>query len=117
MGTKAGRLMKHNQSGMPLIGVVITLAVVGVFIYAGLKLIPMYTEFYALKPALAAMANEDGIPSKSAADVRRSLEKRLNLSYVGGIKRDNIKIERKGAGWLVTVEYENRRDMIANLDV
>jgi len=109
--------MKHKQSGMTLIGFVIALAVAGVFVYVGMKLIPMYTEFYSLKQALSAMANEDGIANKSAADVRRSLEKRLNLSYVGGIKRDNVKIERKGASWMVTVDYENRRDMIANLDV
>lgn len=109
--------MKHKQSGMTLIGFVITLAVAGVFIYVGMKLVPMYSEFYSLKQTLSAMANEDGIANKSAADVRRSLEKRLSLSYVDGIKRDNVKIERKGASWMVTVDYENRRDMIANLDV
>lgn len=109
--------MKHKQRGMTLIGFVIVLAVAGLFIYVGMKLIPMYTEFYSVKKALAAMANEDGIANKSAADVRRSLEKRLSLSYAGTIKREHVKIERQGPGWMVTIAYENRRELIANLDV
>ena len=44
--------MKRTQSGMTLIGFVIVLAVVGVFIYMGMKLIPMYSEYYAVKQAL-----------------------------------------------------------------
>ena len=106
-----------KQRGMTLIGFVITLSVAGLFVYVGMKLIPMYTEFYSVKKALAAMANEDGIANKSAADVRRSLEKRLGLSYADTIKRDHVKVERHGQGWLVTIQYENRRPLIANLDV
>lgn len=109
--------MKHKQRGMTLIGFVMVLAIAGLFIYVGMKLIPMYTEFYSVKKALAAMANEDGIANKSAADVKRSLAKRLNMSYAGTIKSEHVKVERKGPGWFVTVEYENRRELIANLDV
>lgn len=109
--------MKHQQRGMTLIGFVISLAIAGLFIYVGMKLIPMYSEFYSVKKALAAMSNEDGIANKSAADIRRSLERRLNLSYAGTIKREHVKVERQGAGWMITVDYENRRELIANLDV
>ena len=109
--------MKHKQRGMTLIGFVISLAIAGLFIYVGMKLIPMYTEFYSVKKALAAMANEDGIATKSAADVKRSLSKRLSMSYATNIKSEHVKVERQGTGWMVTVDYENRRELIANLDV
>ena len=35
--------MKRNQSGLTFIGFVIVLAVAGLFIYVGMKLVPMYT--------------------------------------------------------------------------
>ena len=109
--------MKKQQRGMTMIGFILSLAIAGLFIYVGMKLIPMYSEFYSVKKALAAMGNEDGIANKSASEVRRSLNKRLSLSYATNIKNEHIKVERQGAGWMVTVNYENRREMIGNLDV
>ena len=36
--------MKRTQRGMTLISFIIVLAVVGVFVYMGMKLLPMYSE-------------------------------------------------------------------------
>ena len=44
--------MKRTQSGMTLIGFVVVLAVVGLFIYVGMKVIPMYTEYYGVRQAM-----------------------------------------------------------------
>ena len=43
--------MKRTQSGITLIGFVVVLAVVGLFAYVGMKLFPMYSEFYGVKSA------------------------------------------------------------------
>ena len=109
--------MKSKERGITLIGFVISLAIAGLFIYVGMKLIPMYTEFYSVKKALAAMGTEGNLANKSSAEVKNVLFKRLNMSYATTIKRDHVKIERQGTGWMVTVDYENRRELIANLDV
>jgi hypothetical protein len=109
--------MKRNQSGLTFIGFVIALAVAGLFIYVGMKLVPMYTEFYSLKKALASLANEDGVANKSAGQVEELLFKRLYRSYALNIKHDDVKVERRETSWIVIVDYENRRPLIANLDV
>jgi hypothetical protein len=109
--------MKRNQSGLTFIGFVIVLAVAGLFIYVGMKLVPMYTEFYSLKKALASLANEDGVANKSAGQVEELLFKRLYMSYALNIKHDDVKVERRETSWIVIVDYENRRPLIANLDV
>ena len=109
--------MKRNQSGLTFIGFVIVLAVAGLFIYVGMKLVPMYTEFYAVKKALASLANEDGIANKSAGEVEKMFFKRLYMSYALTVKNDNVKVERRETSWIVIVDYENRRPLIANLDV
>jgi hypothetical protein len=109
--------MKRNQSGLTFIGFVIVLAVAGIFIYVGMKLVPMYTEFYSVKKALASLANEDGIANKSAGQVEELFFKRLYMSYALNVKHDHVKVEHRETSWIVIVDYENRRPLIANLDV
>ena len=109
--------MKRTQGGMTLIGFIIVLAVAGVFIYTGMKVIPMYSEYYAVKQALAGLSEEPEITQKSPAQVQDLFFRRLYISYAENVKPANVKIARKDAGYLMTVDYEVRKPLIANLDV
>jgi hypothetical protein len=109
--------MKRTQRGMTLIGFIITLAVVGVFVYMGMKTIPMYSEFYAVKQALNGLATEPGVTDKDPAKIKDLFFRRLYISYADNIKAEHVKVVRKEAGYLMTVEYEVRKPLIANLDV
>lgn len=109
--------MKRTQRGMTLIGFIITLAVVGLFVYMGMKTIPMYSEFYAVKQALNGLASEPGVTDKDPAKIKDLFFRRLYISYADNIKAEHVKVVRKDAGYLMTVEYEVRKPLIANLDV
>jgi len=109
--------MKRTQSGMTLIGFVIVLAVVGLFAYVGMKLIPMYSEYYAVKQALKGLAAEPGIADQDPAKIQDLFFRRLYISYAEDVKPENVKIKRVDAGWQMDVNYELRKPIIANLDV
>ena len=109
--------MKRTQGGMTLIGFIIVLAVAGVFIYTGMKVIPMYSEYYAVKQALAGLSEEPEITQKSPAQIQDLFFRRLYISYAENVKPANVKIARKDAGYLMTVDYEVRKPLFANLDV
>ncbi|WP_408950445.1 DUF4845 domain-containing protein [Lysobacter sp. Hz 25] len=109
--------MKRNQSGITLIGFILLLAVVGVFAYMGMKLVPMYTEFYSVKRSLADLAKEPGASQMDSGKVRTLLFRRFEMSYVESVKPTNVKIVRNDEGIQVAVAYEVRRPLIANLDV
>ena len=109
--------MKGKQSGMTLIGFILVLGVVGVFVYMGMKLIPMYSEYYAVKQALNGLASEPGVAEKDPARLKDLFFRRLYISYADNIKAEHVKVVRKDAGYLMTVEYEVRKPLIANLDV
>ena len=109
--------MKRAQGGMTLIGFIIVLAVAGVFIYMGMKVIPMYSEFYAVKEALQGLAGEPEIASKDPAEIEKLFFRRLDISYADTVEPEHVKIVRKDAGYLMTVKYEVRTPLIANLDV
>lgn len=108
--------MKRTQRGMTLIGFVMVLAVAGVFIYMGMKLIPMYSEYYAVKQAMEGLSQE-GAGGYDAAKVKDFFFRRLDMSYSENVKPQDVKLVRKDSGWLMTVDYEVRRPLIANIDV
>lgn len=110
-------MMNRKQSGMTMLGFLITLAVVMFFLYTGMKVVPMYTEFYSVKKALAGLAAEPGITSKSKEQVRDLFFRRLYMSYANNVKTDALKIESTDQGLMMTVDYEQRRELLANLDV
>jgi hypothetical protein len=112
-----GKAMKRTQSGMTLIGFVIVLAVVGLFAYIGMKLIPMYSEYYAVKSALKGLSAEPGIADQDPAKIQDLFFRRLYISYAENVKPENVKIKRVDAGWQMDVNYEVRKPIISNLDV
>lgn len=109
--------MKRTQRGMTLIGFIIVLAVAGVFIYMGMKVIPMYSEYYAVKQALKGLSEEPEIAQKDPGTIKDLFFRRLYVSYAENVKSQNVKITRKDAGYSIVVDYEVRRPLIANLDV
>jgi hypothetical protein len=114
---KRGKAMKRTQSGMTLIGFVVVLAVVGLFAYIGMKLIPMYSEFYAVKQALKGLQAEPGIANRDPAKIQDLFFRRLYISYAENVKPEDVDIKRIDNGWQMDVNYEVRKPIISNLDV
>ncbi|GAB3354824.1 DUF4845 domain-containing protein [Lysobacter tyrosinilyticus] len=109
--------MKRTQRGMSLIGFILVLGVVGVFAYMGMKVIPMYSEFYSVKQSLNGLANEPGVASMDSEHIRSLFFRRMDVNYSENVKPENVKFQRRETGWQMTVNYEVRRPLIANLDV
>jgi len=109
--------MRRKQKGITLLGFIIGLAVAGVFIYMGMKVIPMYSEYYSVKQALEGLSKEPDITASSPRQVQDLFFRRLDISYADNVKPKHVKISRKDSGYLMTVDYEVRKPLIANLDV
>lgn len=108
--------MKQNQKGVSLTGFLITLALVGFALFIGMKLFPMYQEFWSVKKALKSVAADDSVGS-DAMSIRRSLEKYFDVGYIGNVDPKNIKVERAPEGVLIIADYEIRKPLIYNLDI
>ena len=109
--------MKRTQRGITLIGFVIVLGLVGFFAYIAMKLVPMYSEFYAVKQALKGLQQEPGIANRDPAKIQDLFFRRLYISYAENVKPANVEIERIESGWEMHVVYEVRKPLVGNLDV
>ena len=107
--------MKRKQGGMTLTSFLMVLIVVGFALYVGMKLFPMYQEFYAVKTSMKALAKEPG--SNDPSKAQEMFFKRMDMNYSDSVKRDNIKFERTDGGLRMVVKYEVRRPLLGNLDI
>lgn len=110
-------MMNRKQSGMTMLGFLITLAVVMFFLYSAMKIVPMYIEFYSVKKALASIANEQDASNSSKEKIRSMFARHLTIDYVKIIKPEMLKIDSTDTGYNLVVQYERREELFANLDV
>lgn len=109
--------MKRKQGGLSLLGFLVVLAVVGFAAYVGMKLFPMYQEYYSVQSAMKGLANEPGVADMDPAKVQDLFFRRLYINYSENVKPQNVKFERTEGGWKMRVNYEVRRPLVGNLDV
>jgi len=107
----------RKQRGLTLIGFVIVLSMVIFVAFIGMKIGPIYMEYYSVVSAMNGVASERGSANLSPFDIRVKIHNRLyvsNTSY--NIKDNNIKITRAN-GVHLRIAYEVRKPVIGNLDV
>ena len=106
-----------RQHGITLISWLVILMVIGFFITLGLRLAPIYMQFYTVKSVVTALPEEPLIGRKTVGEIRSMLDKRLEMNGIEFLKRDDIKISRSKGVTTVVVRYEARKPMVANVDI
>ncbi len=106
-----------TQRGMTLTSFLVVLIVVGFFLYVGMKLFPMYQEYYAVRSAMKSLAKEPSVGTMAPAQIQELFFKRLYINYSDNVKPANVKFNRRDNGWTLNVNYEVRRPLVGNLDV
>lgn len=105
----------RKQQGMTMLGWIIVLAIIGIFAIAGLRIGPMYLEFYKINSVLDAVVEEVGGEGTTKQDIYAYLSKRFDIEAVNVIDAREVKIERKGEFYEVGVDYDARSEFIGNL--
>lgn len=110
--------MKINkQGGLTLIGFIIVLGFAIFISFIGMKIAPIYMEYYSVVSAMNGVASERGSANLSPYDVRVKVLNRLYVSYAAeNVKEKHIKLTR-GNGVNLRIAYEVRKPVIGNLDV
>ena len=115
MDIKQVDIMKR-QRGISLIGFILLLAVAVFVTYIGMKIVPIYVDYFSVSSAMKGIQNEPGIANKSPRDIKSLFFRRLYVNFVEVVKEENVKVTRRG-GLQLQVAYEVRRPIMGNLDV
>ena len=109
-----GKTMKSLKKarGITLIGFVFALGVLGIFLYAGMQIGPVYMEHFSVKDAMDRVAKEGG--NLTPSEIKSMLGKSLNISYVTQVDANDFKVVR-GNGRQLQVNYVVEKEFIGNL--
>lgn len=106
----------QRQHGLTLLGFLIVLVIVAFFGLIGMKLFPVYSEWYAVRSSLSALQQTPGVASMPPEQIRELINRKWYISYVKTPTQKNVKVTRRGGDYIVNVAYERRGDLLYNLD-
>jgi hypothetical protein len=110
-------LSPKHQQGLTFISLVFFLALIAFFVLLGLKIGPIYLDHMKVTNALAEIKKTPDIETKSANEIRESLNKRFNMNYVNDVTQDDITVVKQGNYLKVIIEYEVVKKIAGNLSV
>ena len=112
-----GTMKIYKQRGITLIGFIFVLSFALFISFIGMKIGPIYMEYYSVVSAMNGVASERGSANLSPYDIRVKVLNRLYVSYSAeNVKEKHIKIVRKN-GVHLRIAYEVRKPVMGNLDV
>lgn len=110
--------MRKSQRGVTFIGWVVLLAPLAVLVYAGIRLTPIYMNYFRVVRALDQLASESKNESQiNPTAVRASLEKRFDVQYVDHPAPKDIDVHRDGEHWVAIADYEDVAPLIGNVSI
>jgi hypothetical protein len=101
-----------RERGITITGLLILVAFVGLFVYAGIRLTPIYIEYMAVAKAVSSLkADADGGPKA----MQIALEKRFDIDDVKSISWKDVQITKEGSGYSVHVAYDAETPFVGNI--
>lgn len=110
--------MRHHQQGISYWGVVVAASVFAFAIKIGTVVGPIYMDYMTIDKMLIAMFKEPQIDELSTDKFKEGLANRMQINNFRDKKVDDLmKISRDGKKLIIDLEYEERKNLVANLDV
>ena len=108
--------MRKTQTGVSLIGLLLVSAVLVATAIVGMKLVPSYLEFMAVKKVIKAVAEEKGGAS-TVAEIRRSFELRASVDAIESVKSTDLEITKDGGSVVISTRYRKEIPLVANTGI
>jgi Domain of unknown function (DUF4845) len=108
--------MRKHQLGVSLGGLLVGGAIFIMLAMLGLKMVPSYIEFFAIKKAIAAVG-EDARNGANAAAIRRSFDNRATIDAIDSVKAADLEITKDATGVIVSATYRKEIPLVSNIGI
>ena len=109
--------MRRNQKGMTFIGLLCILGLVGVIVYAGIRLAPVYLNYMKVARSMEATASEFKSENPDMAAMRSSLDKHWQIEDISSVESKEVEIVKDEGVVTLHVSYDDAVPYIANVSL
>ena len=109
--------MRHRQKGMTFIGLLCVLGLVGLIVYAGIRLVPVYINYMKVAKTMQAVASEFKGSAPDQGSLRNSLEKHWGIEDITGINPKDIEVTKDSDGVVMHATYDDLVPYLANISL
>ncbi len=109
--------MRQHQQGMTFIGLMCILALVGVIVYAGIRLVPVYLNYMNISRTMETVASEFKGENPDLGGIRRSLEKHWEIEAITAVDFKDIEVTKDDSGVSMHVAFDDTVPYIANVSL
>lgn len=107
--------MIRNERGLSMTGFLFTTVVVVVVALVAFRIGPSYIEYFTVQKALD-MTMQD-VQTPTAAEIRRSMDRRLSADYVDSVNAGDVTVGREGNAIVATLSWQKILHMIGNASI
>jgi hypothetical protein len=110
--------VRQHQKGASLWMIMLIVAILGFGAIFGLKLIPMYLQWWKVEKAVAG-ALQSGVGSASKREIITTIVRRLDIDGIYHMTEANLTqfmtIQKKGSRVRVEIDYDQKDALIGNV--
>jgi Tfp pilus assembly major pilin PilA len=106
-----------EERGMTVIGMLLLIIVIAFVALIGMKVVPMYIQYFSIKSTIESIRKEPQLAQMSAQDIQTAIQKRFDIGYVDNIQARDLKIRNERNGRVIDLVYEDERDLFYGLFV
>ena len=110
-----GRSALRREDGMTTVGLIILVAFVGLFGFAGIRLAPVYLNYMKVLGVVNGVYEEFDGTNASRSAIRSSISRRFDVESVGEITARDVSVTSVDGGFEVRAEYNHVAPFIANV--
>ena len=107
---------KTYQNGMTVVGMVLVLAGIGFVALMGMRIVPIYIDYFTVKSTLEALKQDPEVKQMSKLEIQQSIQRRFDVGYVTVVTGKDVKLRHDEKNVIVELVYDDRRPLIGNLD-
>ena len=109
--------MRKQQQGMTMIGLLCILALVGVVVYAGIRLAPVYLNYLKVARSLDAAASDAKGDNPDQRALMNALAKQWEIQSIDVPDFKQVEITKDADGTQMHVAYDETVPYVANVSL
>jgi Tfp pilus assembly protein PilE len=103
-----------QQRGMSLMGIIVTLGVLGILGVSAAKLLPAYVDYWSVRKIFSAMV-QNGETNGTVAEIRRTYDTRNAIEDVKSVEGKDLEIRKEGGETVVSADWSVKVPIVANV--